>query len=571
MSKVNKSLNRDCVTALLIILLSVSPIASGAEPASAPGEQKILTAAQKRLQERVTFTCRNLPIDTVLMQLAEQADIDIIKSPNVRGDVTVKITDVPLDEALNNILAAHKWTYIASENIIRVMPLAEVSVVSGKLLTNIYHITYADVEQVAKALKEFVSAQGKIAINKGTNHIIITDIETKIEAVDRFIAQIDRETPQVLVEARIYDITTSEAFDIGVEWAVGRHTPLTTVTHKTEDVRADEHESRTDTYERITDENLLYEVATDGAGDPILYPDGSPVWVLDTSQEEELTERTEKAADTKRTEAPETVGWEIDEKDTVTTEDKSWWTDSQGKFLPVRKSKPYWGAKFTQEGGGVLRFGLLNDMIDLEIALSMLHSQTDAKLLANPRVLVLDNETATFKIVREIPYTDQTATTGATMAQTRFKDVGVQLQVTPHIARVGMIRLHIVPEFSVAEKQERNPITGELEVPSVNTRKVDTRALVKDGRTVVMGGLRKQETTKGIDKMPLLGDIPLLGNLFRYETETEITSEVVVFITPRIITEAVLSETEVRQLETIRFPSPPVSKASTEGDFTPEL
>ena len=541
MSKIDKGFNRDCVTALLIILLSVSPVASGAEPAPAPGEQRILTAAQKRLQERVTFTCRNLPIDTVLMQLAEQADIDIIKSPNVRGDVTVKITDVPLDEALNNILAAHNWTYIASENIIRVMPLAEVSIVTGKLLTNIYHITYADVAQVAAALKDFVSTQGKIAINKGTNHIIITDIESKIEAVDRFIAQIDRETPQVLVEARIYDITTSEAFDIGVQWHAGRHTPLTTVTHKTENVRDDEHKSETYTYDRT----------------------------IKVVEDEVNPENSGTIDETDWDIKPETVGWEIDETDTVTTEDKSWWTDSQGKLLPFRKSKPYWGAKFTQEGGGVLRFGLLNDMIDLEIALSMLHSQTDARLLANPRVLVLDNETATFKIVREIPYTDQTATTGATMAQTRFKDVGVQLQVTPHIARVGMIRLHIVPEFSVAEKQERNPITGELEVPSVNTRKVDTRALVKDGRTVVMGGLRKQETTKGIDKMPLLGDIPLLGDLFRYESETEVISEVVVFITPRIITEAVLSETEIRQLESTRFPGPSVSKVNTEGDFTP--
>jgi type II secretory pathway component GspD/PulD (secretin) len=257
--------------------------------------------------------------------------------------------------------------------------------------------------------------------------------------------------------------------------------------------------------------------------------------------------------------------------DEVTTEDESWWADSQGKQLPFRKSKPFIGGKFSQEGGGVLRFGLLNEMIDLEIVLSMLHSQTDAKLLANPRVLVLDNETAQFQIVREIPYTDQTATTGATMAQTRFKDVGVQLQVTPHIARAGMIRLHIVPQFSVAEKQERNPVTGDLEVPAVNTRKVDTRALVRDGRTVVMGGLRKQETTKGVDKMPLLGDIPLLGNLFKFKTETEVISEVVVFITPKIITEAVLSEIEVRQLESTQVTSPSMSKVSTERDFTPEL
>ena len=141
MSEPGKERYYSCVVAGVLIILCAGPIALSVDAASVPGDQRVLTSAQQQLKERVSFTCRDLPIDTVLMQLADQADVDIIKSPSVKGNVTVKITDVPLDEALNNILAAHGWTYVASENIIRVMKLADVDTTKEKLATSIYHIT----------------------------------------------------------------------------------------------------------------------------------------------------------------------------------------------------------------------------------------------------------------------------------------------------------------------------------------------------------------------------------------------------------------------------------------------
>jgi len=557
MSEACKEYYRNCVTVLLIVLLSVAPIAFGVEPSLGVGDQRVLTTAQQQLQERVTFTCRELPIDTVLMQLAEQAKVDIIKSPKVKGNVTVKITDVPLDEALNNILAAHGWTYIASENMIRVMPLSEVDVIKDKLATSIYHITYANVADVAGALKSYVSAKGKIAFNKGTNHIIVTDTDRKIKAIDRFIAQIDRETPQVMVEARIYDITTTESFEIGVDWHANRNTPLRTITHETTYDRDDTWISPED----YTEKNAIWSEAgwnkhqdflagdlglIDGtAGDGDGEPDDPGIIEHDT---------------------PSLRGWNVTESDETDTKVTSWRRDSEGDLVPYRKSKPFISGEFKQRGGGSLRFGLLNDMIDLDVTLSMLSKQIEAKLLANPRVLVLDNETANIKIVTEIPYSESLQTSsvaGFIMARVRFKDVGVLLQVTPHVAREGMIRLKLKPEFGVqAEPQEIK--TGlALEAPAVNTRTLETIALVKDGQTVVMGGLRKKEVSKDISKVPVLGDLPLLGGLFRHETESEKTNELVVFITPTIVSTGVLTELEERQLEATEIRSPGMSKADT--------
>jgi general secretion pathway protein D len=162
--------------------------------------------------------------------------------------------------------------------------------------------------------------------------------------------------------------------------------------------------------------------------------------------------------------------------------------------------------------------------------------------------MVLDNEKATFEIVREIPYTEQTSTAAGSDTQTvRFKNVGVKLEVTPHVTREGMVRLQIQPEFGVR--------VGSTSPPTVDTRKVDTIALVKNNQTVVLGGLRKNETTQDTWKVPLFGDIPLLGGLFQSETESIETTELVIFITPRIVDQPTLSETERQQLELTEFSS----------------
>ena len=128
---------RDCVFTFLIISLSISFVAVGAEPNSVSNTEAVPQTAQQRLQTRITYSCVDLPIDTVLMNLAEQAKIDIVKSPKVTGNVTVKVTDVPLEEALSNILAAHDYTYIATESMVRVMPLSEIVVAREQLVTRI--------------------------------------------------------------------------------------------------------------------------------------------------------------------------------------------------------------------------------------------------------------------------------------------------------------------------------------------------------------------------------------------------------------------------------------------------
>jgi type IV pilus assembly protein PilQ len=468
------------IVCALVCFCCVSAVAEEiAEPAP---QKKVLTDLQKRMQKTVCIDVNDVPIGTVVRQLADQVNVDLIMSPKVTGNVTVSLSRVSLDEALRSILEVHGAGIIVGENVIRVLPRNEVPQIAERLVTQTFEITYADVGQVVKALEKFKSPQGSVSCIEGTSHIIVTDTESKVRDIANLISTIDRITPQVLVEVRIYDITSKDNLDLGIDWYAGRRTNWDATTGYP------------------TQDDIVVER---GGGDTYV---GSRT---DPSLEAGFIAETNKTAET------------------------------------------------TQ---GYLRFGILNDSLDINALLRAEQENVDAKLLANPRILVVDNEEATFDIVTEHPYVERTITAGSTTETVKFKNVGVKLVVTPHVAGDNMLRLNIAPEFSVLVERVQ---VASSNVPVVDTRKVNTIALVKDGQAVVLGGLRKKETSKQTNKVPVLGDLPVLGNLFRFEGEATANTELVVFITPHIVTEPVLTDSEQQALDITEFrgPKPSVTKA----------
>jgi len=445
-----------------VALMVATASTAWAAPSSSDDRENL----RQRLNKKVSIEVRETPISDVIRMITEQADVDVVMSPNIEGDATVKLTDVALEEALRGILEVHGFDFIVGDNIIRILTRDEMPKVTERETTEVLEITYADVDEVVKSLEKFKSPSGSVSHIQGTSHILITDKEKKVQAMTDFIAQIDRMTPQVLVEVRIYDVTCKERLDLGVQWEAGTGT----------------------TY--------------DAAGNP------------------DITTRTEPFAN--------------------------------GGFNGTT-------AKAENTTAGV-RLGWLSSSVDIDVLLKAQQEEVNAKLLANPRILVLDNETADIKIVSEIPYQElQESALGGAIGTTAFREVGVELQVTPHLARRDeMVRLHLRPVFSV--------VTGEVQVagigvtypqPVVDRRQADTKLLVKHGRTVVLGGLRKKEVTKQINKIPLLGDLPLAGSLFRFTGEDTVNSELLVFITPWIIDEPVMSEAEALTYEETELRSVP--------------
>ncbi len=473
--KMSSSFKTMCFLAIGVFMLSpcmAAVVTREEEPNGVKAE--ILTTLEQRMQKRISVDFRDTPIDDVVRIMAEQADVDVVKSPKVTGTVTAKLTNVPLEEALRNILAANGYDYVMSKNMIRIAPAAEITQEAEKLVNKIYRITYADIKEVEKALSKFISQRGSISTNPGTSNIIVTDTESKIKAIDTFIAEIDRITPQILVEARIYDITCTDKLDLGVEWNAGRNTQYY-------------------------------------SGGEAVIPPG--------------TLGANPTGDT----SPFTTGV---------------FTGATGK---------------TAGTSGLLKFGWLKNNLDIDVLIRAQQNLVNAKLLANPRILVLDNETAQIEITSEIPYQELTETSGGgNIGSTSFKNIGVMLKVTPHLTRDEKIRLKVVPEFSVKTGDVTFSQSGGFEypVPIVDKRTAQTTLLIDNGRTVVLGGMRKKEAIKAVNKIPLLGDIPILGYLFRFEGEDVVNSELVVFITPFVVEEPKLSEIEQQQYQVTNFPGP---------------
>ena len=187
--------------------------------------------------------------------------------------------------------------------------------------------------------------------------------------------------------------------------------------------------------------------------------------------------------------------------------------------------------------------------------------------------MVLDNEKALIKIISEIPYQELTESAlGGSIGTTAFREVGVELEVTPHLTREDMIRLRLRPKFSVVTGQVQVVgLTASYPQPVVDRREADTTLLVGDGQTVVLGGLRKREATKQINKIPLLGDLPLLGGLFRFEGEDTAVTELIVFITPWIVgQQPLLSLDEQEAFEETEFRPPESDSTRTEKKITEE-
>ena len=424
---------------VLSIFMLTSSVTLAKDDNGAEEQPEVLTSLEQRMQKRISVSFVEEPIDGVIRIIADQADVDIIKSPTVVGNVTATLTEVPLKEALSNILAAHGYGFVTDKNMIRVAPIADLTMQAEAMVHKIYHITYANVIEIEKALLKFKSPKGMVSSNPGTSHLIVTDTESQIKAIDTFIKEIDQITPQIMIEVRIYDITDTDQLDLGIEWQAGRDTAYP---------------------------GGVTSVGRDPTG--AVHPFSTASWLSTSSRTDDVT--------------------------------------------------------------GAVRFGFLNDHVDIDM---MLHAQKEtfaAKLLANPRILVLDNETALFSIVQEIPYTESTVSAGGSTQTIKWREVGVSLNVTPHLTRDGLLRLNIAPEFGIDVGSDA--LTN---APTIDTRKLSTIAMVKDGATVVLGGLRKKDVNTRVNKIPLLGDLPIIGVLFRFETERTTNVELVVFITPRVV------------------------------------
>lgn len=404
------------------------------------------------MQQTVTLTFREADLNAVLDIIARKGRINILAGRDVSGSVTVRLTDVPLDVALDAVLNVNGYGYIQTHNIYRIVPLSQIGGDEVETVTETFSLSYAQAKDVATTLESFLTRNGSLNTDVRTNLLIVTDVPRAVERIANLIPQIDRRVKQVMIEVVILDSVLEDNGDLGVTWNF---------------FQADD---------RTPNVNSL----------------GTPF---------------------------ATGGTLFGAGGTATTGTS--FQDGLGVVLPSAASG----------GAGLrLRFGTLIGDFNLGAFIEAQVVNSDARVLANPKLLTLDNSEASIDIIEEIPFSDITQTSsGGQLSNISFKEVGTKLKVTPHITNDGYVILEIKPEQSSRIAQTA---TG---VPIIASRRAETTLLVQDRQTIVLGGLRVNASSLSRTKVPGLGDVPAVKLLFRSTSTRERDTEILVFLTTNIV------------------------------------
>jgi type IV pilus assembly protein PilQ len=403
-------------------------------------------------------------VTDLLRLLSDEINVSIVVSPDVKGRVTLSLKSVPLDQALDLILRMNDLGMKYEGNIIwvakaetfraeeeRALKAAEVREKLEPLEVRLVPVNYATADDLSANVKSLLSSRGTVNIDKRTNTLILKDVAANLDAAEILVTNLDTQTPQILIEARIVETQANFTKQIGVQWGG----------------------------------DGIASAAT-GNATGIVFPSTIGVAGGSTSENNAGTSATPNFA----VNLPASVG--------------------------------------TGAGGAIgFTFGSIGGAINLNLRLSAMEDKGFLKIVSAPRIMTLDNIQASIESGTSIPI----SVVSAAGAQTVFYDAKLNLQVTPHVTRDGNVYLKI--DISKNEPDFGN--TGASGDPSIIRKQAHTELLIPDGDTTVIGGIYTRNASQSMSSVPFFGSIPILGYLFRSTSETDNRTELLIFITPRII------------------------------------
>lgn len=463
-----------------------------------------------RMERQITLKVRDMNIVDVIKFLAEKGQFNTVISPTVEGRVTVFLDAVTIKDALDIIIISNRIAYkVQGGNIVQVMSAAEFEAIYGKRFSDktqveIIRLKYSKPSYVLAALDSIKSNVGKLIIDEDTGSVVMIDTEEAIEKMKEAIVEIEKPLKTV-----IYALQYAHA-----------------------DIIADKLRARIDA-------KAVGSIASDERSNKLI------VRVFPGRLKEVENLIRELDAPTKevmvsarilqvvfKPEYDFGIDWQLDFRDSP---------DRQIQKLSF-KNFPMGVLNNTIAGSDNLfansaQFAVGNfDQDAFEASIRAFESVSDTKILSNPQILIVNNEEAKIHVGDTVPYiistTSGTGDNAITSEDVRFVDVGLKLNVIPRINDDGFITMRLRPEISQVVGTVSSQGGG---IPQVNKTEVETTVMVKDGHTIVMGGLKKEDkfhTRRGI---PGLMHIPWVGHLFGKTSDNFSQTEIVIFITPRIV------------------------------------
>lgn len=417
-------------------------------------------------KKHISLDVKDADIINVLRLISEETGENIIASDEVKGKVTLKLRNVPAEQALDTMLKTKGFDKVRQNNILRIalaesiqkerdLELAkrrsqtEVEETLIKMIT----INYATAAEIVDQIKPMLTARGSVQVDSRTNTIILQDIASNVDRLVELARRLDKQTPMVLIQARIVEATSSFIRDLGIQWGgQGVQSALTG--------------NRTGL--------------------------GFPGNIRTTGAADDLTRN-----------------------------------QTGGLALPTNYAVNLPGVLNGQ--GGALGFILQsadNNTI-LNLRLSAMEQSGAGKIISSPEVATLDNKTAKVSQGVEIPI----SVVSAAGTNTRFIPAALELEVTPHVTNDGTVLLKIKAQKSAPDFTQK----GAAGDPTIQKKFAETEVLVRDGDTSVIGGIYQRTTNDNVSEVPFLARLPLIGTLFREHRTQDDRSELLVFITPRIV------------------------------------
>ena len=465
-------------------------------------EQKEISIADKTIMIDV-LELKDMEIKDVLKLISKKTGLNIVAGRNVKGTVTIYLKDIEAMEALRIILESHEMAFTEEGGILKVMMAKDYESAYGrkfgdKTKIKIVQLKATQASQALSFVNEIKSSIGKVIADDKSNTLILIDIPENIEQMIRLINEID-----VKIETEVFVLSYAKAEEISEK---------------------------------------IREALTPNVGSMKFDQRSNKVVVADTPQRIEEIKKMIEAFDEKLRE----VLIEARILQIVLSDQFKMGVDWEAIVSNFHRLnlKSDFDVLSSAEKRGQVSIGTLS-ADDYTVLIEALDTVGTTNTLSNPRITALNNEEARILVGSTQPYVTTTTTTPAAGATTtaesvNFIEVGVKLYVTPTIHRDDFITMKIRPE--VSSVTEFLTTSNNNTIPIVDTSEAETTVLVKDGVTIVIGGLIKDETIESVKKVPLLGDIPFLGAVFRNRDHLIRKTELVIFLTPHIISGDVTEE-----------------------------
>ncbi len=414
---------------------------------------------------RVSLEFQDANIQDVLRLIAEVSKLNLILSDDVKGQVTLKLIDVPWDQALDILLTSRGLDKVQQGNILRVAPIEslkkerEMALANDKaakqlepLRLKLFNVNYATSGEMSARIKNLLSERGSVDMDSRTNTLIVEDIAENLSRIENLVRVLDSQTPQVRIESRIVQANDNFTRSLGIQWG--------------------------------------------------------PSLRLDDVNQQQL-------------------GWQFPRTINIGTQPGS----GVGFTAPAPSALSEFAVDALASGSGAssigFRLGSISDVFNLDLRLSYAENQQMARIVSRPSVTVLDNKTARIIQGTRIPF----LSSSSEGTNVQFQEAGIEISVTPQVTNDGAVILKVSTRSNepASETVGGNPI--------ISIREADTEMLIKSGRTAVLGGVFKTRETEGRNGVPVLMDVPVLGWLFRGQARSNSREEMLIFITPYVLTD----------------------------------